>query len=76
MSTSRLNPGKYVAGLVLWVACVVTLLPLIWLVVSSFKTNESFLTSLFLPINGDGAIDWTLLFDRDAARTTHVRRGW
>ena len=61
MSTSRLNPGKYVAGLVLWVACVVTLLPLLWLVVSSFKTNESFLTSLFLPRDAEGRTDLSLL---------------
>lgn len=61
MSTSRLNLGKYVAGLVLWVACVVTLLPLLWLVVSSFKTNESFLTSLFLPRDAEGRTDVSLL---------------
>ncbi len=61
MSKSRLNPGKYVAGVVLWVACVVTLLPLMWLVVSSFKTNESFLTSLFLPRDAVGRTDFSLL---------------
>lgn len=48
---------RVVATAVLVIACVVTLLPLVWLVVSSFKTNESFLTSLFLPVNKEGRTD-------------------
>lgn len=61
MNTKHSKSGRLLATLILWGACVVTLLPLVWLVVSSFKTNESFLTSLLLPRDAEGKIDVSLL---------------
>ena len=49
MNNKHTKSGRLLATLILWIACFVTLLPLVWLVISSFKTNESFLTSLLVP---------------------------
>ncbi|XVJ58293.1 MAG: carbohydrate ABC transporter permease [Tepidisphaera sp.] len=49
MNNKHTKSGRLRATLILWIACFVTLLPLVWLVISSFKTNESFLTSLLVP---------------------------
>lgn len=38
---------------VILVWCTITLIPLVWLVIGSFKTSEDFFSSLFLPA-GDG----------------------
>jgi ABC-type glycerol-3-phosphate transport system permease component len=57
MSDGRPHPLRHAATAVVWIACVVTLVPLAWLFISSFKTNESFLGSLFLPTNAEGKLD-------------------
>jgi ABC-type glycerol-3-phosphate transport system permease component len=49
VNNKHTKSGRLLATLILWIACFVTLLPLVWLVISSFKTNESFLTSLLVP---------------------------
>jgi len=37
---------------VLLLACVVTVIPFLWLIASSFKSNEEFFRSTFLPMDG------------------------
>jgi ABC-type glycerol-3-phosphate transport system permease component len=61
MSDGRPHPLRHAATAVVWLACLVTLVPLAWLFISSFKTNESFLGSLFLPTNAEGNLDATAL---------------
>lgn len=63
---SRLDPKKVIFSaithLMLVFVAVITLIPLIWMVVASFKTNQDFFTSLYLP-PGDGlfGIGWDKL---------------
>src|SRR5262245_42931549 len=44
------------AGALLAIACLVTLIPFAWLAVSSLKTNEDFLGSMFVPKDESGRI--------------------
>jgi multiple sugar transport system permease protein len=67
MSEGRPHPLRHAATAVVWLASLVTLVPLAWLFVSSFKTNESFLGSLFLPRTPEGG------FDRDGLTLDHYR---
>lgn len=58
----RISPLFIVTHLALILAAVVTFMPLAWMVVASFKTNEDFFRTLFLP-QGDGflGIAWSNL---------------
>lgn len=52
----------------LFAATIVMAIPLLWMFVASFKSNEDFFTSLFLPRNESGAIAW------DRLSVDHYRR--
>lgn len=57
MTPNSSRASRTLVHAALLAACVVTLLPLLWLLLSSFKTNESFLTSLGLPTDDKGMPD-------------------
>lgn len=58
MSTGRgSRAARWSAGVVLLSAAAVTLVPFVWLAVSSLKNNRDFLGSMFLPRREDGTMD-------------------
>ena len=58
---SRGRVGSVVIHGVLAVASVLTLTPFLWLFTSSFRTNEGFFDTYFLPAGEDGGIGWDRL---------------
>lgn len=61
MNPASSRPARTLVHAALLAACTVTLLPLLWLLLSSFKTNDAFLTSLALPMKDSGGIDGSQL---------------
>lgn len=60
-STSERRPGAFGSALtysVLTAAALITAAPLVWMLCASFKTNEDFFTSLFLPMSESGGVAW------------------
>lgn len=56
------GPANWIAYAVLMLACAITLAPLLWLAIGSFKTNDDFFASAFLPVDTHtGAIAWDRL---------------
>lgn len=56
MSMPGAKAGRRAAGAVLLMACALTLVPFVWLAVSSLKTNQDFLGSMFIPRDDSGAL--------------------
>lgn len=56
MSSSRAVIRTFPATALLWVACVVTLMPLAWMALASLKTNQDVGGSLFLPLDEGGNV--------------------
>ena len=61
MNTTAQTPRKALTHAALIIASTVTVLPLLWLVLSSLKTNEAFLRSLGLPVDDAGRTDFSQL---------------
>ena len=56
MSSSRSVIRTLPATALLWAACAVTLMPLVWMALASLKTNQDVGGSLFLPLDEAGKL--------------------
>lgn len=54
MASGRIKAVPFAAMVVLAVASVITLIPYVWLACSSFKDNQHFFDSLFIPFDENG----------------------